>query len=72
MPRTETIYVYLLNEGTDAWVPVSAERVRDNVFRIIDCGGEDDAAQFKKGELVRCRRQRLSDDESLVAYEATN
>ena len=34
MPVATTIYVYLLDEGTDCWRPVSAEHFRDDVYRI--------------------------------------
>jgi len=65
----ETIYVYLPHEATDVWAPVDAEHVRDDVYRILDCRGEDDEVQFGRGLLVRCRLKRLSGDECLVAYE---
>jgi len=75
--ETQTIYVYLPDEGTDVWAPVDAEHVRDDVYRIVDCRGEDKAAQFGKDALVRCRLQNLSGDggricECLVAYESSN
>lgn len=68
---TETIiYVYLPWEGVDVWAPVSAEHLHDDVYRIVDCLGEDDTVQFGKGELVRCRLRRFSaDHEHLTAYE---
>ena len=65
----ETIYVYLPREAVHVWAPVDAEHVRDDIYRIIDCRGEDDSVQFGKGELVRCRRQRLHEGEFLTAYE---
>jgi hypothetical protein len=66
----ETIYVFLPNEGTDVWAPVDAERVREGIYRIVDCRREDDEVQFRKGTLVRCRHQNLSGGTHLVAYEA--
>jgi hypothetical protein len=69
---TETIYVLLPNEGTVVWAPVSAEHVRDNIYRITDCRGEDGEVQFGKGAIVRCRLQRFSDGEHLVAYEISD
>jgi hypothetical protein len=68
----QTIYVYLPNEGTDVWAPVDAEHVRAEIYRILDCRGEDAAVQFGKGMQVRCQLQRLSGDlttASLVAFE---
>ena len=67
MIAPETIFVYLQNEGTDVWVPMDAEFVRDNVYRIIDNRGEN--GQFKIGNLVKCQLQNLSGGECLVASE---
>jgi hypothetical protein len=71
---TATIYVYLPREAVDVWAPVDAQHIRDDVYRILDCRGEDDNVQFGKGVLVRCRRQSMSGqfgtmNESLVAFE---
>jgi hypothetical protein len=65
---TETIYVFLPNEGTAVWAPVDAEHIHTNVYRITNRRGEDEM-QFAAGDLVKCRRQLLSGGESLVAYE---
>jgi len=64
-----TIYVYLQNEGTDVWVPVSAEHLGDDVYRIVGCPTKDLEPQFGKDTLVRCRAKELSDGEGLVAFE---
>jgi hypothetical protein len=74
---SETIYVYLPHEAVDVWAPVDAEHIGDDLYRILDCRGEDDAVEFRKGTVVRCRRQILSGDygklgEYLVAYENSN
>jgi hypothetical protein len=70
---TEIIYVYLPEEAVDVWAPVDAEHVRDNIYRIVDCRGEDAEVQFGKGALVRCRcEEKVQGTESvksLVAYE---
>jgi hypothetical protein len=68
----ETIYIYLLDEGTDVWAPVDAVHVLDDVFRVVDCRGEDNAMQFGIGALVRCKPRILSGGEVLVAYEQSN
>jgi hypothetical protein len=65
----DTIYVYLPQENVDVWAPVTAEHIRDDVYRILDCRGEDEAVEFRKGSAVRCRWQELSDGQALVAYE---
>jgi len=71
----ETIFVSLPNDGSPAWAPVKAERVGPDIWRIVDCLGEDDELQFGKGSLVRCQTQVLTGDlgrrdECLVAFEA--
>ena len=67
---TVTIYVHLPRENVDVWAPVSAEYVRDNIYRIVDCRGEEEAVEFGKGSLVRCRWQDDADGRIRVAYEA--
>lgn len=67
------IYVYLPGEAVDAWAPVDAEHVGDDLYRIIDCRDEDDQLQFGKGSVVRCRREEKMEGtklvDSVVAYE---
>ena len=65
----ETIYVFLPKEAVKVWAPVDAEHLHDDVYRIADCRGEDSEVEFGKGSLVKCRKQKLSKDECLVAYE---
>jgi hypothetical protein len=33
--NTSTIFVELVNEGTECWRPVEAEQLSDSIFRII-------------------------------------
>jgi hypothetical protein len=75
--KTEIIYVSLPNEAVPVWTPVDAEHVSGDLYRILDCRGEDDGLEFSKGAIVRCRLQVLSGDfgkrgECLVAYETSN
>ena len=64
------IYVSLLDEGTEVWRPVSAEHVRDDVYRIKGEAPDDtETWQFTTGETVRCRQRKLSSGLHLVAYE---
>jgi len=71
--ETVTIYVFLRDEAIDVWAPVDAEHVREDVYRIVNCRGEDEAAEFEKGMLVRCRPQPLCEgvheETCLVAFE---
>lgn len=67
-----TIYVYLLNEGTDSWCPVSAEYVRDDIYRIVSVNEdpEDEEWQFQTNDCVRCKSKVFSGGESgMVAVE---
>jgi hypothetical protein len=75
--KTEVIYVSLPNEAVPVWAPVDAELIGGELYRIVDCRGEDAELEFGKGALVRCRRQALSGDfgrmgEYLVAYAISN
>ncbi|HEV2561406.1 MAG TPA: hypothetical protein VGT78_04640 [Rhizomicrobium sp.] len=65
----ETIFVFLPREAVAVWAPVDAEYLRDDVYRITNCRGEDDEVEFGKGILVRCRYQKFADGEGLVAFE---
>ena len=65
-----TIYVALLNEGTDCWRPVTAERVSEGLFQIVDSQPEDEQWEFPPGQIVRCRERTFSDGRGLVAFES--
>jgi hypothetical protein len=67
--KTQTIYVYLLDEGTDVWAPVDAEHISEDVYRILGGRSEVENAQFAPGTLVRCRPQTLSGGKVLLAFE---
>jgi hypothetical protein len=64
-----TIYVALLDEGTDVWRPVEAEELRDGLFRIISENSrpDDERWEFSPGSIVRCERRHLSAGPVLVA-----
>jgi hypothetical protein len=69
---TTTIYVYLLDEGTDVWRPVEAEHVGGEQYRILSANAdpEDEHWQFQTGEVVRCETRKLSEGTHLVAVQA--
>jgi hypothetical protein len=50
---TDTIYVYLLDEGVDGWRPVEG-LVESAGYRITGSEPEGENWQFKPGSLVRC------------------
>jgi hypothetical protein len=64
-----TIYVKLLNEGTDVWAPAAAEHVDQDRYRIVQNFGDDDEPEFSRGQIVRCKMKNLSDGEVLVAFQ---
>jgi len=69
--NSETIYVALLDEGTDAWRPVQALRRGEGAFLIVSKNDdpETESWEFSSGSLVRCEMRQLSGGERLVAVE---
>lgn len=69
-----TIYVALLNEGTDVWRPVLAEQLAGDRYRIVGQNDDPDDEQweFETGSVVRCEFRRLSDRPCLVAVQASD
>ena len=72
--ETTTIHVFMPREVVPVWAPVDAVHLYDDVYRIVDCRGEDDEVEFGKGAFVRCQMRRLSGNggrmgDVLVAYE---
>lgn len=49
-----TIYVPLLNEGTDVWRPVEATRLAEDLYLILGVVPEDETWAFPPGSTVRC------------------
>lgn len=66
-----TIHVCLLDEGVDVWRPVSAEHIRDNIYKITETPPDNaEKWQFACGDNVCCQDKRFSDGKSgLVAYK---
>jgi len=68
--NTKTIFVKLLNEGTDVWRPVKAEEIGELTYRIIDDGSydpNDEEWEFLPGSKVVCQMQKKSSGNILVA-----
>jgi hypothetical protein len=63
-----TVYVRLLNEGTDVWRPVAATRIGSG-YLLNGPQPDDEEWEFKPGESVICdlRRFEGKPDEFLVA-----
>jgi hypothetical protein len=68
--KPTTIYVALLDEGTDCWRPVQAEHLEGEAYRIVGVppDPENEKWEFMPGQLVRCRPRLLSGGECLVAF----
>jgi len=67
----ETIYIALLNEGTEVWRPVKARSIGNELYRII--GVEEDVSdeiwEYQAGAIVKCKRKQFNDGEvGLVAF----
>ena len=66
-----TIYMPLLNEGTDVWRPVEATHLEADSFRVEGPVPEDEEWMFAPGSLVRCELRTLSPPgDYLVAVQA--
>lgn len=67
---TETIYVALLDEGTNVWRLVPARKIKDAVFEILRpplSDPEDEKWEFPPGSVVQCAPRRTSNGELLTA-----
>lgn len=56
----ETIYMRLVDEGSDAWRPVDAERRPDGSFQVLGPVPDGETWAFPPGVVVRCEVRRLS------------
>lgn len=68
-----TIYIRLLNDGTEVFRPTSAETVDSALFKVLPTSNydpEDETWEFLPGSVVECERRRLEEDEVLVAVKA--
>ncbi len=65
---TTMLFMPLLNEGTDVWRPVAAERLDDRTYRIVGPRPNDEEWAFAPGSIVSSQLQAFSDgEEHLVA-----
>ncbi len=69
-----TIHVYLLDEGTDVWRPVEAVHLRDDLYQIPADSTipETETWEFQPGQIVRCKKRRLTRGDALVAVESVH
>jgi len=61
--------VRLLNEGTDVWRPVNAERISESIFRLIGTHDDSEEWEFSAGSRVRVETRELSSGTEIVAVE---
>jgi hypothetical protein len=69
----ETIFIRLLNEGTDVWRPAVATKIDENVYRIEmpdNYDPEDEEWEFKPNSIVCCETKILTDKKCLIAMNA--
>ena len=67
---TNTVYVNLLDEGTDVIRPVSALRLGDNEYKLIESDNynpEFENWEFLPGSRVRCEWRKYGSELVLVA-----
>lgn len=72
---SETIYVYLVDEGTDVWRPTRGRRIGAQVYEVLATSNYDPAIetwQFVPGTLVQCEERVLRGDRVLVAVRAVD
>ncbi len=65
-----TVYVRMLDEGTDVFRPTQAERLSTGAYRLLptpDYDPDDENWEFMPHETVRCERMKLAAGERLVA-----
>jgi len=69
-----TIYMPLLNEGTDVWAPVVAEQIGPMLYRLTGLASADQDWQFgDTGQMVRVESRAFSSVEvglAVVALES--
>jgi hypothetical protein len=56
-----TIYMPLLDEGTDVWRPVDGEPLAGSGYRILGSMPEDERWAFQPGTIVRCEWRTFAD-----------
>ena len=56
-----TIYVALIDEGTESYRPVIAEKIDEKTFRIVSKNKdpEDEKWEFNTGDVVVCYEKEL-------------
>ena len=67
---TTTVYVRLLDEGTDVFRPTQAEFAQEGMYRLLatpDYDPVDEHWEFLPCSIVKCNRIRLHNGVRLIA-----
>jgi hypothetical protein len=67
---TATVYIRLMDEGTDVFRPTLADQIEGDCYRLRpaeDYDPDDERWEFLPGQLVRCQYIELSGGRRLVA-----
>ena len=67
--KETTIYVSLLGEGLNVLRSVRAEPLGHDFYRITEEMPANETWQFQPGQVVRCKKQKLSSGKAMVATE---
>ncbi len=68
-----TIYMPLLDEGTDVWRPVDATALKRDVYKVGGQMDKDEIWAFMPGTIVRCESKVLNNGEAkLIAVAAAD
>ena len=63
------IYVNLVGEGLNVLRSVRAEHLGRDFYKIVEDTPEGETWQYSAGQVVRCKKQKLSSGKALVAFE---
>jgi hypothetical protein len=67
---TETVYVALLEEGTNVWRPAPARKVADSTYELLrpaDYDPDDEKWEFPPGSIVQVAPRCMSGGEFMTA-----
>jgi hypothetical protein len=67
--KETAIYVNLVGEGLSVLRSVRAEHLGRDFYKIIEDTPEGETWEFVAGQVVRCKKQKLSSGKALVAFE---
>ena len=65
----KTIYVKILNEGTEVWRPVQALKIENDIYKITQETEFDEEWEFNCNELVHCIVSKNGSDKYLKAIK---